>query len=84
MNKKINQAAIDVLSAPAVIESDAQYVEPAPQPEPKRSFWGRVGNFFKKAWQIVKPILSIIGTLATGLNAISRFRNSGSEGYAYA
>lgn len=61
-----------------------------PTPEPKKSFWGRVGGFFqkvggaiKKAASFIKPVLTPVAAATAGvaalLNAIIRFKESSSK-----
>ena len=53
---------------------------PNPMPEPKQSFWGKVGGFFKKAKSVVKPVIEatlyVMGAAAAFLSAFARLKSA--------
>lgn len=59
--------------------------EPQPEPQPKKSFWSKVCNFCKKAYEVVKPVLNFINTIAGIINAVARYKNAygGNRQYAW-
>jgi hypothetical protein len=44
-----------------------------PPPKNRKSFWGKIGSFLKKAWAYVLPIVT---TVTMALNAVSRFKEA--------
>ena len=50
--------------------------QPEPQSEPKKSFWQKACGFFKKAVQVIMPVIAVVKTVSGILNAVSRFKNA--------
>ena len=76
-NFVISPDVINILGAAPEANTLISVNQPQPQqqPEPaKPSFWQRVGGFFKNAYEVIKPVLSIINTFVGVLNALSRFK----------
>ena len=77
MKPVIKPEIINILSSyPTSDQQRTQKTDFIPNTEPEqKTFWSKVGDFFKKTKTIVKPIMGLLTAIALTLNAISRFRN---------
>jgi hypothetical protein len=76
MHAAIEPEVINILSGYSTHSTQQRAELPHEEPEKKQSFWQKLGGFFKKAMEAIKPILTVVHALASALNAYSHFRNA--------
>ena len=73
----IKPDVINILCHPPKLKRRDFESKPMPEPEPKKkTFWGKIKDFFKEFDSIIAPVVALATAFAAGLNAVSRFLNS--------